>query len=268
MKKILITGATDGIGLETAKVLASSDHHLLMHGRNKDKLDKAIQSVKSIAPNSTIEGYLADLSDFADITALTESILEQHCEVDVIINNAGIFKTAHPITKDGLDVRFVVNTFAPAIISRALLPILSEAGRIVNLSSAAQAPIDVDAMAGKKALNDDFQAYAQSKLALTIWSHQFAKSLPPKQVSVAVNPASMLASKMVKEGFGVAGHDLSVGVKILISAALSDEFSDASGKYFDNDIKKFSSPHPFANNTSQCEQVMTSLKAIISKYTA
>ena len=266
MKKILITGATDGIGLETALLLAAQGCHLLMHGRSESKLNRASDKVKQQSPNVVINTYLADLSKFEDITLLTQAILQDHEGIDVIINNAGVFKMPKPITKDGLDARFVVNTFAPAIITESLLPILSSNGRIVNLSSAAQAPIHLDAMRGDVPLDDEFQAYAQSKLALTIWSQQLAQTLKPKQVCVAVNPGSLLASKMVKEGFGVAGNDLSIGAQILTKAAVSEEFSDASGKYFDNDSRQFSPPHPFAQSAEHCQQVMDELNRIIKRY--
>ena len=266
MKKILITGATDGIGLETAFLLASQGCHLLMHGRSESKLLSARDRVKQQSPNVVIDTYLADLSKFEDITKLTQAIVQDHEHIDVIINNAGVFKMPNPITNDGLDARFVVNTFAPAMITQSLLAVLSDDGRIVNLSSAAQAPVHLNAMRGDVQLDDEFQAYAQSKLALTIWSQQLALTLKPKQVCVAVNPGSLLASKMVKTGFGVAGNDLSIGAQILTKAAVSEEFRDASGRYFDNDSKQFAPPHPFAQNPEQCQQVMDELNKIVERY--
>lgn len=266
MKSILITGATDGIGVETAKRLAVKGHHLLVHGRNQEKLSKLVDTLKSVNPNVHISSYLADLSRFSDVIALVRSIINDHETIDVVINNAGIFKTSQPETESGIDVRFVVNTIAPYFITKSLLPLLSNEGRVVNLSSAAQAPVNLLALQGKTAFSDEFQAYAQSKLALTIWSQELAKQLLKSQVMVAVNPGSLLASKMVKEGFGLAGNDLSIGANILVKAALSDEFIGKSGLYFDNDQGQFALPEPEAQDQNKCLNTMKTLEEILKVY--
>ena len=151
------------------------------------------------------------------------------------------------------------------MLAKALLPIIPSDGRIINLSSAAQAPVDVSAMTGEKQLNH-MDAYSQSKLAITIWSADLAKQLKDGPSVYAVNPGSLLASKMVKEGFGIAGNDLSVGVDILVRAALSDEFSGMSGEYYDNDAGRFNQPHPAALDANHVSEVMRAIKAIVGEY--
>ncbi|WP_027257914.1 SDR family NAD(P)-dependent oxidoreductase [Leisingera aquimarina] len=257
-KTILITGSTDGIGLLTAQTLAAEGHTILLHGRNAAKLEAAAKTVAG-----TTEQYIADLSNLPDVHALAESIRAKHSQIDVIINNAGILKAPNTMTKDGYDIRFVVNTFAPYALTRDLLPILAKEGRVVNLSSAAQAPVDLEALLGRKKL-DDMGAYAQSKLAITIWSREMAKELPEGPVIVAVNPGSLLASKMVQEGFGIAGNDLSIGVKILREAALGASFADASGKYFDNDSGQFAQPHAAALDAAHSADVMQAIQDVLT----
>lgn len=266
MKTILLTGATDGIGLETAKLLAEQGHHLLIHGRSDEKLQRVVSGLKTAFPGAIIDAYRADLSDFGELKSMLGAIRNDHDHLDVIINNAGIFKTSEPITADGIDVRFVVNLLAPYIITMTLLPLLGDDGRIVNLSSAAQAPINLAAMQGKQKLGEAFEAYAQSKLAITIWSQHLAQELKAGQVVVAVNPGSLLASNMVKEGFGVAGNDLGIGAQILLKASLSDSFAGASGKYFDNDQQAFSQPHADAKDEEKTDQLLQMLAALVARY--
>lgn len=195
---------------------------------------------------------------------MAADIRKAHDRLDVIINNAGVLKLRDTVTEDGHDARFMVNTFAPYVLTQALLPILASDGRVVNLSSAAQAPIDIDALHGRKPL-DDMAAYSQSKLAITIWTRELAKLLPKTQVAVAVNPGSLLASKMVKEGFGVAGSDLQIGADVLRDAALGAAFADANGKYFDNDSGAFSTPHAAALDAGHAAQVMQAINEAIAK---
>lgn len=259
-KTILITGATDGIGLETAKKLAAEGHHLLLHGRNPAKLDAAAAAV-----GGKTESYLADLSRIADVEALAQAITEKHDRLDVLINNAGILKAADPITEDGMDIRFVVNTLAPYVLTRRLLPLMQGSGRVINLSSAAQAPVDLRALAGATRLTD-MEAYAQSKLAITMWSRELAGELAEGPVVVAVNPGSLLASKMVKEGFGVAGNDIGIGADILHRAALTEEFAGATGTYFDNDAGRFATPHSDALDAAKSAAVLQAIEAALAKY--
>ena len=82
---------------------------------------------------------------------------------------------------------------------------------------------------------------------------------------IAVNPGSLLASKMVHEGYGVAGKDLGIGADILTRAALSDEFSDANGKYFDNDTGHFALPHADARDDHKCKRLVEEIEALLAE---
>lgn len=262
-KTILITGATDGIGLETAKQLVTQGHYVLVHGRSAEKLAAVEQTLLALGTGK-VSIYQADLSKLEAVVLFAQTVMKAHKQLDVLINNAGVFKTSQPITKAGFDVRFVVNTIAPYVLTKRLLPILSTQSRIINVSSAAQASVDPMALTGKVSLADDFSAYAQSKLAITMWSRYLASTLQEHDSSViAVNPGSLLASKMVKEGFGVAGNDLSIGAAILVRAALSNEFVHASGQYFDNDIGQFTDPHKDTLDLEKCAEVVRLIESII-----
>lgn len=263
-KTILITGATDGIGLETAKMMAPEGHTLLLHGRNSDKLIAAAEAVSRIEGAGAIKTYRADLSVLPEVEALADEIKGDFKSIDVLINNAGVFKMSNPLTNDGYDARFIVNVVAPYMLTKALLPTLGSNGRVVNLSSAAQAPVNVPGFLNKRSFSDG-DAYAQSKLALTMWSFEMAKELGESgPMIVAVNPASFLGSKMVKEAYGRAGNDLRIGADILTRAALSDEFSDASGRYYDNDRKSFAQPHPDALDSAKNKRLIEAIERLIT----
>ncbi|MCT4642152.1 MAG: SDR family NAD(P)-dependent oxidoreductase [Bacteriovoracaceae bacterium] len=254
-KVIMITGATDGIGLETARKLKSIGHEIIIHGRNEEKL-------KTVSSELKIEYFKADLSDLSEVRSMAESILEKVNKIDVLINNAGVFKTPVTKTKDGYDTRYVVNTFAPYILTKKLLPIL-KGGRIINLSSAAQVSVDFDAMSGKVEMSD-FEAYAQSKLAITMWSRNLAKELKNDGITIiSVNPASLLATKMVKEGFGTSGNDISTGVNILTSLSLDAEHEKHTGEYYDNDNRKYASPQADGLDDKKAKKIVDFMEELL-----
>lgn len=264
-KTIFITGATDGIGLVTAKQLTGDGHKVLVHGRNAEKISTTAEQLGFLAGGS-VDTFQADLSNFKEVEALCNAVKARAPKLDVIINNAGIFKTSSPITADGLDARFVVNTFAPYVLTQCLLPNLAADGRVINLSSAAQAPVNVGALQGNAKL-DDMAAYSQSKLAITSWTRSMALDADQtlQRVFVAVNPGSLLATKMVKEAFNNDGRDINIGADILVRAALSEEFATASGSYFDNDSGMFASPHPDAVNPEKMQLLVDAIEDVVKK---
>lgn len=251
-KTILITGSTDGIGLLTAQRLAEQGHKVLLHGRSAAKLQDAAATFQD--PPAT---FCADLSALDAVRQLAQDVTAQVEQIDVLINNAGVFKTPSPVLPNGQDVRFVVNALAPHLLTTELLPIIPKNGRIINLSSAAQAPVRLEALQGQIKLAD-MEAYAQSKRAITVWSAIMAARASDGPIFLSVNPGSLLASKMVKEGFGVAGSDLGIGASILCRLALEPEFGEYSGRYWDNDARGFGDV-----DLSQADEVVSTIEAMV-----
>lgn len=264
-KTILLTGATDGLGLQTAKKLLAAGHTVLLHGRNSHKLQSLQNNMIENNPDYKLEIWCADLSILSEVYKLSESIKKKHSKLDVLINNAGVFKVANPISIDNLDVRFVVNSIAPYILTTQLCSLFSVKGRIVNVASAAQAPVTPETL-NNLSNASDANIYAQSKLALIMWTRAMAESNTGQgPLLVSVNPKSLLGSKMVKEAYGIDGSSLDVGADILLRAALSPEFENANGKYFDNDIEAFASPHPFAQNAHNCNALYAHLQKLYNR---
>lgn len=268
-KTILITGSTDGIGKLAAIKLAKDGHEIYLHGRNAQKLDKVISEIKAQTNNPNIKGFVADFSDLAAVQQMAKQINQEVSKIDVLINNAGVFKSPVATNKDSLDIRFVVNYLAPYVLTNALLPLLQKgtAPRLINLSSAAQAPVSHEALVGNIQVGAQ-AVYAQSKLALTMWSFHLAKQL--KDVSViAVNPGSLLNTNMVKEAYGKYWSSADKGGNILYDLAISDEYNGVTGKYFDNDrgdIKGVFGPaHSDAYDEGAIEELMQVTDMILSQ---
>ena len=263
-KTILLTGATDGIGRQAAQLFAAKGHSLIVHGRNPDRLAQLAVDLSKVAGAGSVQTLVCDLSDLKSVDAMAESVLSQTTVLDVVINNAGVLKLPDPTAVEGYDARFLVNLLAPYHLTRRLLPLMNDTGRVVNLSSAAQHPVDLDGLVNKSQFSD-FEAYAQSKLALTQWSHWQSKRSEPN--FIALNPGSLLATKMVKEGFGIEGKDLSIGAQVIVEAALSSKFETANGAYFDNDEQRFADSHPDGTNLVKAERLVAVLNSMIESLT-
>jgi NAD(P)-dependent dehydrogenase (short-subunit alcohol dehydrogenase family) len=237
---ILVTGATDGIGLGTARELARSGATVLVHGRNPERLAATAKDIAELSPHSRIEPYLADFSSLDDVRQLADDIRKQHKKLDVLINNAGIGSgpagaKRREVSADGHELRFQVNHLAPFLLQQLLLPLLKAAGsgRIVNVASAAQTAIDFrDVMLERS--YDGSRAYAQSKLAMVMASIELSRRPEAREVTVnALHPGSLLDTKMVRESFGRAQGPVEIGIRSEMHVATSAALDGVTGQYFD-----------------------------------
>lgn len=265
-KLFLITGSTDGIGNKTAQTLLSQGDDVILHGRNPQKLKDVQQQLAAAYPNANTYAYAADLSDLAQVAELAKAIKQNHATLDVLVNNAGVFKVNDTKAPGNLDIRFVVNTIAPYLLTQLLRPIMTKNSRVINLSSAAQASLFPREIGELSPLSDS-AVYAKSKLAILMWSKHIAKVWGNEgPVVIAVNPASFLGSKMVKEAYGVAGGDLQRGADAIILTAVSNNFANATGAYFDNDVGRISQPHPDALDDSNNKAIADAVNQIVGSY--
>lgn len=137
-KIILITGASDGIGKETAKTLAKQGHTIIMHGRNPDKTKKAFEEIKAQSKNDNIDMFIADLSLMSEVEKFANKIIEKYDCLDVLINNAGgQFGAKREVTSEGHEKTFAINTLSPFLLTNLLIPSLqkSKSARVVTVSS-------------------------------------------------------------------------------------------------------------------------------------
>lgn len=262
---ILITGSTDGVGRLTASKLAKEGYTVIVHGRNPQKLADVVEEIKASTGNEKVLGFVADFSDLAAVKKMAGQIKEKLAGLDVIINNAGVFNSAVQQNEDGWDMRFVVNYFAPYLLTHSLLPVLQSSAdaRIINLSSAAQERIDYDLMQGKKKIASERNAYGQSKLAILMWS--FHLSAQHNDITIIpVNPGSLLDTNMVREAYGKSWSKPEKGANIVFDLATASKYKGVSGQYFDNDQGSFGPAHPDAYKDAEIRKLLAATEALLS----
>lgn len=233
---ILVTGATDGIGKQTAIMLAERGARVIVHGRSPERTAAAAEDVARSAGTPWVGQASADLSSLAEIHGMAEQILATYDRLDVLVNNAGVFMRERVLTRDGFEATYAVNFLAPFVLSHLLVPHLarSASARVINVSSNThqRTRFDWENLQGEREW-DDSLAYASSKLALVLFTVEFARRVAGHGIrSNALHPG-VVSTKLLKEGFGVEGLDsMEKGAATSVFLALSDEGGQATGKYF------------------------------------
>jgi NAD(P)-dependent dehydrogenase (short-subunit alcohol dehydrogenase family) len=194
--RILITGATSGLGRHLAEQLAQAGETVLVHGRDRGR-------VAQVAGAS--HGYVADLASLDEVRSLAERVRTENDRLDVLVNNAavgfGAPDAGRQASRDGHELRFAVNYLAPVLLTRLLLPLLrqSKPARIVNVASVGQVPVDFDDLEMTDRY-DGIEAYRRSKLALVAYSFDLAEELRGDGVAVnSLHPATLMDTAMVRE---------------------------------------------------------------------
>ncbi|MGA8218741.1 MAG: SDR family oxidoreductase [Solirubrobacterales bacterium] len=253
-RTIVITGATDGLGKALASELAPTGGRLILHGRNEQKGQALLDE---LGPRATgeLEWRRADLASLDEVRALADGLADED-RIDVLVNNAGV-GTAGPReeSEDGYELTFQVNYLAPFVLTRRLLPLIrsSAPSRIVNVSSAGQAPIDFGDVMLERGYSG-VQAYSQSKLALVMFTFDLAEELEGSGATAnCLHPGTFLPTNMVRR----AGIDpvtpLEDGVEATLRLVASPELDGVNGHYFDGTSE--SAPQPQAEDPEARRQL-------------
>jgi len=240
-KIVLITGATSGIGNETAKGLAALGATVVFTTRddNKGKLTK--DEIIKQTGNKNIDVIHCDLASFESIRSCVKEFKSKYKNLHVLINNAGTWDFKRRESKDKIENIFATNYLAPFLLTNLLLDILqkSSPARIINLTSGLHGgTINFDDIESKKSFSG-FKAYSQSKLAIILFTRILAKKLEGKGVTVnCVNPGMTRtnlgrdAGIVYRAGFKLMSKAPKKGAETSIYLASSDEVKNISGEYF------------------------------------
>ncbi|MFJ3905786.1 SDR family NAD(P)-dependent oxidoreductase [Streptomyces sp. NPDC090025] len=187
-RTVLVTGATSGIGHQTARLLAERGATVLVHGRTTEEAHAAVDRLVTLAgvPAERLCGYGADFTRLEEVERLAVRVIADHPRLDVLVNNAGMAAPErHTVTADGNEIAFQVNFLAHYLLTHLLEPALSgdRGGRVVNVSSSLHRSGSIQWADPQRARRySRLAAYAQSQLALTVFAAD------PRVTAVSVHP--------------------------------------------------------------------------------
>jgi NAD(P)-dependent dehydrogenase (short-subunit alcohol dehydrogenase family) len=257
---ILVTGATDGLGRALAAELAGRGATVLVHGRDQARGRETVGSIVRETGNEDVHWLRADLASLDEVRGLADQILAEHDALHALVNNAGIGTTLpgegrRVESRDGYELRFAVNYLAGYLLTRRLLALLerSAPARIVNVSSAGQAPIDFgDVMLERH--YDGVQAYCQSKLAQVMFTFDLADELDGGDVTATcLHPGTYMPTKMVRAAGVTPVTALEDGVRATLRLVAEVELDGVSGRYF-NGVQE-AEPHAQASDADARRQL-------------
>jgi NAD(P)-dependent dehydrogenase (short-subunit alcohol dehydrogenase family) len=245
-KQILITGATNGIGLAAAEALAALGANLVIVGRSQTRTRIASARIKAAAGSgATVATFIADLSSQASVRRLAAEVLARYPKLDVLVNNAGAMYGTRQLTEDGIELTWAVNHLAPFLLSKLLLPRLKESplARIITTASEAHqgAHVPFNDLNAERSYRG-FARYGETKLANILFTTELARRLDgtgvtancfhPGLVATGFNRNNGLLMNLAMTVLRPVSRSPEKGAETLVWLAIAPDIANVSGAYF------------------------------------
>lgn len=249
----VVTGASTGLGLETARALASAGAHVVLAGRDPSRIASAAATIREREPGAQLEAGALDLASLVSVRAFADWFAGSHDRLHLLINNAGVMYTPLERTAEGFEMQFGTNHVGHFLLTCLLVPQLlaDPPSRVVNLSSGGHMGSDIvwDDVNFERRDYDKFAAYGQSKTANILFSVELDRRLGDRGVhAYAVHPgmiATELGRHMTKDDFQAlmdraksspsggmpAYKSVEQGAATSVWAATAPELDDQGGAY-------------------------------------
>jgi NAD(P)-dependent dehydrogenase (short-subunit alcohol dehydrogenase family) len=266
-RRALVTGATRGIGLETALRLAGLGADVLVHGRDEARGAAALAAVRAASTGAASPAlFAADLSTLAGVRGLACAVLEECPRLDVLVVNAGVYAPQRVETPDGLELTFAVNALAPVVLATGLLPALRAAtpSRIVVLGSASHWTGEMewdDLQLAAIGAYDGRRAYDQSKLAVLMLTLALARRLEDSGVTAVCLDPGDVATTMLAAGWPeLPGISIPDGAVTSVYLASAPQAAGLSGVYFEEAAAR--TPLEAARDVAAQERLWAAVEAV------
>ncbi len=235
MDTILITGATDGIGKQTAIELAARGFRVLVHGRTNDSASQACDEVRTKVMAAKVEPVHGDLGSLDAVRGLAGQIRKATPSLKALVNNAGVYMNEYRKSADGFEMTFAVNHLSHFLLTDLVLDSLRSGApsRIVTVSSVAhtRGAFDLATINDADAFTP-YHAYAASKLANVLFSNALARRIERDGITSNVLHPGVITTKLLRAGFSMSGASVQRGAETSVFLVTSPLVEGLTGRYF------------------------------------
>lgn len=262
-KVFVITGATSGIGKALAMDLAKTGEVLVMVARDVERGNAALQEIRLATQNFNISLELCDLAVLSSVRNLAEILKSKYQKIDVLINNAGVYRRKRTTTVDGFEEMFAANHLGPFLLTNLLLEDLQAAvqvnssARVLNITAPSTVQLDFDDLQGEKNFNS-LMAFGATKMANLLFTFALARQLESTGITVNAIHPGLARSGLMKEAFAplrlfswLMARPADRITEPIVRAATAPEFEKTTGKFLHNGKEIEAPAYAYDQNAQQ-----------------
>jgi NAD(P)-dependent dehydrogenase (short-subunit alcohol dehydrogenase family) len=242
-KVFMVTGVTSGIGKALATQLAQTGEIVILVARDVDRGNAVVQEITQKTQNWNLDLQLCDLSNLSSVNNLASVVKLKYNTINLLINNAAVYKRQRQMTVDGYETMFASNHLGPFLLTNLLLDALigSGSGRILNITAPSTTPLDFDDLQGERNFNS-LHAFGATKMANLLFTFELARRLEGSNVTANAIHPGLARSQLMKEAFAplrlltwLLSSPPHKAAEHILKLATAPEFENVSGRFFHND---------------------------------
>ena len=238
-KVYMVTGATSGLGKAIALELAKTGETIVLVARDPDRAAQVVQEISTATQNTNLDLQLCDLSSLSSVRNLGTILLSRYDKIDLLINNAAVYRSRRETSIDGYETMFATNHLGPFLLTYMLMDRLlaSGAGRIINITAPSTTQLNFEDLQGERNFNP-FNAFGATKMANLLFTFELARRMENTSVTVNAIHPGLVRSGLMKDAFApvrflswLISSPASKAAEEIVRAATAPEFEATHGKF-------------------------------------
>ena len=241
-KVYMVTGVTSGLGKAIALELAKTGETVIMVARDAERAAKVEKEILAATQNPNLDMQICDLANLSSVRNLGTVLISRYNKIDVLINNAGMYRKTRGTTIDGYESMFAANHLGPFLLTYMLMDRLraSGSGRIINITAPSTTELNFDDLQGEQNFNS-LNAFGATKMANLLFTFELARRMENAGVTVNAFHPGLVRSSLMKDAASpirllswLFSAPPTRAAQEVVRLALSPEFQAANGKFFNN----------------------------------